>query len=53
MTIPEHADLARPSPCHADRDGDCHWAWCPQLRDDEPESTGRHCPLDTRDDDDD
>jgi hypothetical protein len=32
-------------PCHADRDGDCFWALCPQIRDGEPESTGRSCPL--------
>lgn len=34
------------SPCKADRDGDCDWALCPQVRDNEPQSTGRHCPLD-------
>jgi transcriptional regulator with XRE-family HTH domain len=33
--------------CHADRDGDCRWAECPQLRDDEPATSSRHCPLDT------
>lgn len=32
--------------CHAGRDGDCIWKDCPQLRDKEPETTGRHCPLD-------
>lgn len=32
--------------CHAQSDGDCEWKDCPQLRDKEPESTGRHCPLD-------
>ena len=32
--------------CHADRDGDCSWSGCPQLRDGEPVKTGRHCPLD-------
>jgi|GEM_PF-5987150 hypothetical protein len=37
--------------CHADRDGDCEHADCPQLRDGEPKATGRHCPLDRRDDD--
>lgn len=31
--------------CHAGRDGDCSWKGCPQLRDNEPESTGRACPL--------
>jgi hypothetical protein len=32
--------------CHANRDGDCGWEGCPQLRDDEPKLSGRHCPLD-------
>lgn len=35
--------------CHAGRDGECNWVGCPQLRDGEPEATGRHCPLDTHD----
>jgi hypothetical protein len=37
--------------CHADRDGDCSWSECPQLRDGEPVATGRHCPLDWSEDD--
>lgn len=32
--------------CHAAKDGDCTAPSCPQLRDDEPARTGRHCPLD-------
>lgn len=32
--------------CHADRDGECQWSECPQLRDNEPHKTGRHCPYD-------
>ena len=32
--------------CHAAQDGECMWDRCPQLRDAEPKSTGRHCPLD-------
>lgn len=28
--------------CHADRDGDCSHRNCPQIRDGEPETTGRH-----------
>lgn len=36
--------------CAAGRDGDCIHAQCPQLRDGEPERSGRHCPLDTGDD---
>ena len=34
--------------CHADRDGECNDARCPQLRDGEPHKSGRHCPLDKR-----
>jgi hypothetical protein len=37
--------------CHADRDGDCDWKECPQLREGEPERSARHCPLDTHEDD--
>lgn len=37
--------------CHAGSDGDCDWNQCPQTRDNEPTKTGRHCPLDRRDDD--
>jgi hypothetical protein len=33
--------------CKASRDGECSHAGCPQLRDNEPKATGRHCPLDT------
>lgn len=32
--------------CHASRDGECGWAYCPQLRDHKPKATGRHCPYD-------
>jgi hypothetical protein len=39
--------------CHAQRDGDCIWGQCPQIRDGEPERSGRHCPLDWRDPNDD
>lgn len=35
--------------CHAGRDGECSWEGCPQIRDNEPESNGRHCPLDRGD----
>lgn len=35
--------------CHGCSDGDCYWELCPQLRDNEPKTSGRHCPLDTRD----
>jgi hypothetical protein len=36
--------------CRSKFDGECHWAGCPQLRDGEPEASGRHCPLDCEDD---
>jgi hypothetical protein len=32
--------------CASGRDGECGHAQCPQLRDNEPAATGRHCPLD-------
>lgn len=32
--------------CRAGSDGDCAWVKCPQLRDNEPATTGRHCPMD-------
>ena len=40
MVIREHL-----SKCRANRDGDCDWHFCPQLRDGEPDKTGRYCPL--------
>lgn len=39
--------------CHGDRDGECHWVKCPQLADGEPVRSGRHCPLDVDEDEDD
>lgn len=38
--------------CHAGRDGECTWSGCPQIRDNEPEASGRHCPMDHHDDQD-
>lgn len=35
--------------CHADCDDHCEWENCPQIRDGEPEKSGRHCPLDAED----
>jgi hypothetical protein len=43
MTNPDPARVER---CHAARDGECFWDQCPQLRDNEPLASGRHCPLD-------
>lgn len=42
-SLNEHGDVET---CHADRDGDCSHAGCPQIRDGEPHKSGRHCPLD-------
>ncbi len=39
--------------CEAGRDGECFHMFCPQLRDNEPKSSGRGCPLYTWNDDDD
>lgn len=36
--------------CRATSDGECTWTACPQKRDFEPANSGRHCPLDTRTD---
>jgi len=38
------------SQCHGHEDGECSWKDCPQLRDNEPHKSGRHCPLDNPDD---
>lgn len=47
-TDPEACVEVRPvEHCHANRDGECDAPTCPQLRDGEPEATGRHCPIDT------
>lgn len=32
--------------CAAGRDGECNHRDCPQIRDNEPEHSGRHCPID-------
>lgn len=37
--------------CRSDCDGDCTWKHCPQLADNEPSTSGRHCPLDIRGED--
>ncbi len=42
--------VATPARCHSGKDGDCVWAGCPQLKDNEPAATGRHCPLDDGED---
>ncbi len=39
----------QPNRCHSCSDGECFWKDCPQLRDGEPEKSGRHCPLDDSD----
>lgn len=51
MSIRMPEDMARyynlHTDCHAGQDGECEWHECPQLRDKEPATTGRHCPLDS------
>lgn len=46
----EPAEVPRWSGCHANRDGDCNWADCPQAHDGEPARSGRSCPLWTGED---
>lgn len=31
--------------CHAGKDGECNHPNCPQIRDNEPKTSGRSCPL--------
>jgi len=40
------SEAQRVNKCHGASDGECFWGECPQLRDNEPAATGRHCPLD-------
>lgn len=55
MTVAESDAMRRyyglDTDCHAGSDGECFWTDCPQLRDGEPVASGRHCPLDVREDD--
>lgn len=44
VTQQEKKPLTR---CASNSDGDCSHPDCPQLRDNEPHATGRHCPIDT------
>ncbi len=51
VTVPRPAlKITVPRPyltdCAAARDGECNDPRCPQLRDNEPYASGRHCPLD-------
>ncbi len=48
---PYRQQLAAQGHCMADDDDWCNWEECPQLRDDEPKRSGRHCPRDHRYDD--
>ena len=41
-----HHHMRQITRCQADGDDYCDWPGCPQLRDDEPRKSGRHCPLD-------
>lgn len=44
-TISSRVALVPLNRCAADGDGDCVHAQCPQLRDNEPYTSGRSCPL--------
>lgn len=37
--------------CRSASDGECFAKDCPQIADCEPQTTGRHCPIDCREDD--
>lgn len=43
---PYQQELAKEGHCMADDDGYCCWEGCPQIRDNEPTRSGRHCPRD-------
>lgn len=45
VVVVEHKPLTH---CASGQDGDCIHPDCPQLRDGEPVKSGRHCPIDTR-----
>lgn len=49
--LKEELDILKRLRCQADRDGECHWEHCPQLRDGEPDKSERNCPLAYGDDD--
>lgn len=34
-----------PTTCQAGSDGECGWCGCPQIRDGEPQASGRSCPI--------
>lgn len=52
-TATEQKESGKPlTHCAAGRDGECAHAQCPQHRDREPGKSGRHCPLDTQQDED-
>lgn len=48
VVLPVARDPKVDGGCRSDDDGHCTWERCPQLRDGEPKTSGRHCPLDTR-----
>lgn len=47
-----HWHMRQVTRCQADSDDECDYSECPQLRDNEPRATGRHCPLDKCEDED-
>lgn len=45
FVIEQSGDGADAKRCHADSEGYCEWAGCPQARDNEPDKSGRQCPY--------
>jgi hypothetical protein len=46
LTLWDQHGARDPTLCQSGKDGDCTWEHCPQVRDKEPDRSGRHCPLD-------
>lgn len=46
VALADREQATRDNTCHGASDGECSWSECPQLRDNEPAASGRHCPLD-------
>lgn len=48
LTQPQKVEPLESAYCHADTKGNCNWSECPQIKDNEPERSGRVCPLPER-----
>lgn len=40
-----YKELEEPMSCQSNSDGECFYPDCPQIRDNEPQTTKRSCPL--------